>query len=105
MSGGETQRIRLAAQLGSNLRGVCYILDEPTIGLHPADNLKLLESLDRLKQKGNSVIVVEHDPETMKSADTLIELGPEAGAGGGMVVGEGSFGDLCGRKDTLTGRW
>ncbi|MFZ2445089.1 MAG: excinuclease ABC subunit UvrA [Syntrophobacteraceae bacterium] len=105
MSGGETQRIRLAAQLGSNLRGVCYILDEPTIGLHPADNLKLLESLDRLKQKGNTVIVVEHDPETMKSADTLIELGPEAGAGGGMVVAEGSFGELSRRKETLTGRW
>lgn len=105
MSGGETQRIRLAAQLGSNLRGVCYILDEPTIGLHPSDNLKLLESLERLKQKGNSVIVVEHDPETMKRADTLIELGPEAGAAGGRAVAEGSFGDLSGREGTLTGQW
>ncbi len=105
MSGGETQRIRLAAQLGSNLRGVCYILDEPTIGLHPADNSKLLESLDRLKKKGNSVIVVEHDPETMKRADILVELGPEAGSNGGKVVAEGTFGDLCRRSETLTGQW
>ncbi len=105
MSGGETQRIRLAAQLGSNLRGVCYILDEPTIGLHPADNLKLLEGLRRLKEKGNSVIVVEHDPETMRQADTLIELGPEAGASGGRVVAEGSFSELSAREETLTGKW
>jgi len=105
LSGGETQRIRLAAQLGSNLRGVCYILDEPTIGLHPADNLKLLESLERLKEKGNSVIVVEHDPETMKRADRLIELGPAAGAGGGTIVAEGSFEELCNDPGTLTGQW
>ncbi len=105
MSGGETQRIRLAAQLGSNLRGVCYILDEPTIGLHPADNLKLLESLDRLKEKGNSVIVVEHDPETMKRGDTLVELGPEAGSNGGEVVAEGTFGELSAMSGTLTGQW
>ncbi len=105
MSGGETQRIRLAAQLGSNLQGVCYILDEPTIGLHPADNLKLLESLERLREKGNSVIVVEHDPETMKRADVLVELGPLAGADGGKVVAEGSFGELRERSDTLTGQW
>lgn len=105
MSGGETQRIRLAAQLGSNLQGVCYILDEPTIGLHPADNLKLLESLERLREKGNTVIVVEHDPETMKKADVLIELGPLAGANGGKVVAEGSFDELCNRSETLTGQW
>lgn len=105
LSGGETQRIRLAAQLGSNLRGVCYILDEPTIGLHPSDNRKLLESLGRLKDKGNSVVIVEHDPETMKRADVLIELGPEAGAGGGKLVAEGSFARLCAKSGTLTGRW
>ncbi|MCE5335808.1 MAG: excinuclease ABC subunit UvrA [Desulfobacteraceae bacterium] len=105
LSGGETQRIRLAAQLGSNLRGICYILDEPTIGLHPADNLKLLESLEKLKDKGNSVIIVEHDAETMKRADTLIELGPEAGARGGNLVAEGSFRQLSRKRGTLTGQW
>lgn len=105
MSGGETQRIRLAAQLGSNLQGVCYILDEPTIGLHPADNIKLLESLEQLREKGNSVIVVEHDPETMKKADVLVELGPKAGANGGKIIAEGSFEDLCKRPETLTGHW
>ncbi|MEM5789276.1 MAG: excinuclease ABC subunit UvrA, partial [Syntrophobacteraceae bacterium] len=105
LSGGETQRIRLASQLGSNLKGVCYILDEPTIGLHPADNQKLLESLDRLRDKGNSVIIVEHDPETMRNADVLVELGPGAGADGGRIVAEGSFEKLRGKADTLTGRW
>ncbi len=91
LSGGETQRIRLAAQLGSNLRGVCYILDEPTIGLHPADNKKLLASLQKLRDKGNSVIIVEHDPETMKQADILVELGPGAGRSGGKVVADGNL--------------
>ncbi len=105
LSGGETQRIRLAAQLGSNLRGICYILDEPTIGLHPADNTKLLESLETLKKKGNTVIVVEHDPETMKRADMLIELGPGAGAKGGRIVAMGSLEQLAEDRETLTGRW
>ena len=105
LSGGETQRIRLAAQLGSNLRGVCYILDEPTIGLHPADNLKLLESLQQLRDKGNSVVVVEHDPETMKTADVVVELGPGAGASGGKLVAAGSFNKLAKNPETLTGRW
>jgi excinuclease ABC subunit A len=105
LSGGETQRIRLAAQLGSNLRGVCYILDEPTIGLHPADNLKLLESLQDLRDKGNSVIVVEHDPETMKRADLLVELGPGAGSSGGKLVAAGSFDKLAKNTETLTGKW
>lgn len=105
LSGGETQRIRLAAQLGSNLRGVCYILDEPTIGLHPADNIKLLQSLEKLRNKGNSVVIVEHDAETMRKADVLIELGPEAGAGGGNVVATGSFEKLSRKGGTLTGQW
>ena len=105
LSGGETQRIRLAAQLGSNLRGVCYILDEPTIGLHPADNRKLLGSLQKLRDKGNSVIIVEHDPETMKKADILFELGPGAGSSGGKLVAMGSFKQLAKKSGTLTGQW
>jgi excinuclease ABC subunit A len=105
LSGGETQRIRLAAQLGSNLRGVCYILDEPTIGLHPADNAKLLESLHKLRDKGNSVIIVEHDTDTMKQADLVVELGPGAGKSGGKVIGSGSFKELAANELTLTGKW
>ncbi len=105
LSGGEAQRIRLAAQLGSNLRGVCYILDEPTIGLHPADNHKLLENLRRLTDKGNTVLVVEHDEDTMRAADHVVELGPEAGSGGGRVVAQGRFQDLVQRPETLTGTW
>ena len=105
LSGGETQRIRLAAQIGSNLRGVCYILDEPTIGLHPADNRRLLESLETLRNKGNTVVIVEHDAETMKKADVLVELGPGAGSNGGNLVAMGSFNQLVKRPDTLTGQW
>ena len=86
LSGGESQRIRLAAQLGSNLRGVLYVLDEPTIGLHPRDNVKLLDTLESLRQRGNSLLVVEHDDETISRADTLIELGPGAGVEGGQLV-------------------
>lgn len=105
LSGGETQRIRLAAQLGSNLRGVCYVLDEPTIGLHPTDNERLLGSLLTLRDKGNTILVVEHDAETMKRADILIELGPDAGNEGGRVVAQGHFADLARDPRTLTGRW
>ncbi len=105
LSGGETQRIRLAAQLGSNLRGICYILDEPTIGLHPTDNQRLLVCLRRLKEKGNTVVVVEHDAETMRQADTLIELGPGAGKAGGELVAQGSFVELCRDSRSLTSRW
>jgi len=105
LSGGETQRIRLAAQLGSNLRGICYILDEPTIGLHPTDNDRLLACLRGLKEKGNTVVVVEHDAETMRQADTLIELGPGAGKAGGGVVAQGSFSELCRDGRSLTSRW
>ena len=86
LSGGEAQRIRLAAQLGSNLRGVLYVLDEPTIGLHPRDNVKLLDTLRHLQQKGNSLLIVEHDEETMARADTQIHLGPGAGRLGGELV-------------------
>jgi excinuclease ABC subunit A len=105
LSGGETQRIRLAAQLGSNLRGVCYILDEPTIGLHPVDNQRLLSSLRELKRKGNTIIIMEHDSETMRQADTLIELGPGAGRDGGRVIARGRFKSLCANPETLTGKW
>ncbi len=90
LSGGESQRIRLAAQLGSNLRGVLYVLDEPTIGLHPRDNERLLGILDGLKRRGNSLLIVEHDEETMRRADWLIDLGPGAGKHGGEVVWEGN---------------
>ncbi|MDG1357562.1 MAG: excinuclease ABC subunit UvrA [Akkermansiaceae bacterium] len=86
LSGGESQRIRLAAQLGSNLRGVLYVLDEPTIGLHPRDNVKLLDTLESLRQRGNSLLVVEHDDETISRANTLIELGPGAGVEGGELT-------------------
>ncbi|MEX2578521.1 MAG: excinuclease ABC subunit UvrA [Verrucomicrobiales bacterium] len=89
LSGGESQRIRLASQLGSNLRGVLYVLDEPTIGLHPRDNSNLLDTLAALKKKGNSLVVVEHDEETIRRADHLIDLGPGAGQFGGEVVWEG----------------
>src|SRR5690606_36211116 len=82
LSGGEAQRIRLAAQLGSNLQGVCYILDEPTIGLHARDNRVLLDTLERLKAKGNSLLVVEHDEETIRRADHVVDLGPGAGTRG-----------------------
>jgi len=105
LSGGEAQRIRLAAQLGSTLRGVCYILDEPTIGLHARDNRMLLDTLKRLKTKGNTVIVVEHDEETIRAAEHLIDLGPGAGVNGGRVVAQGSVAQLKRAPDSLTGRF
>src|SRR5262249_38148896 len=86
LSGGEAQRIRLAAQLGSNLRGVAYVLDEPTIGLHPRDNRILLDTLEKLKAKGNTLIVVEHDEETIRRAEHVLDLGPGAGNRGGEVA-------------------
>jgi excinuclease ABC subunit A len=89
LSGGESQRIRLAAQLGSNLRGVLYVLDEPTIGLHPRDNAALLKTLINLRDHGNSLIIVEHDEDTIAAADHLIDLGPAAGRFGGEVVYQG----------------
>jgi excinuclease ABC subunit A len=105
LSGGEAQRLRLASQLGSNLRGVCYILDEPTIGLHPHDHRLLLDTLERLKAKGNTVVVVEHDEATMRQADHLVDLGPGAGSHGGRVVAEGRLADLVRSPDSLTGRY
>ena len=104
LSGGEAQRIRLAAQLGSNLRGVCYVLDEPTIGLHPRDNRALLDTLDRLRAKGNTLIVVEHDEDTIRRADQVIDLGPGAGRHGGRVVAQGSAAQLARLAGSVTGR-
>jgi excinuclease ABC subunit A len=104
LSGGESQRIRLAAQLGSNLRGVLYVLDEPTIGLHPRDNQALLDTLEALKQKGNSLVVVEHDEETMRRADEIIDLGPGAGMHGGEVVAQGTIGEIMDDSNSATGR-
>src|SRR6266403_5138734 len=104
LSGGESQRIRLAAQLGSNLRGVLYVLDEPTIGLHSRDNLRLLETLAALREKGNSLIIVEHDEETMRRADHIVDLGPRAGIHGGEVVAQGTLRDIERSTDSETGR-
>jgi excinuclease ABC subunit A len=104
LSGGESQRIRLAAQLGSNLRGVLYVLDEPTIGLHPRDNLRLLDTLTALRDKGNSLIVVEHDEETMRRADHIIDLGPRAGIHGGQVVVTGTLRDIQANAHSETAR-
>ncbi|HUQ24952.1 MAG TPA: excinuclease ABC subunit UvrA, partial [Burkholderiales bacterium] len=105
LSGGEAQRIRLAAQLGSNLRGVCYILDEPTIGLHHRDNQILLDVLDKLQAKGNSLVVVEHDEDTIRRAHHVIDLGPGAGKLGGEVVAQGDADDLMADPQSLTGRF
>ncbi|HEY2037842.1 MAG TPA: excinuclease ABC subunit UvrA, partial [Steroidobacteraceae bacterium] len=105
LSGGEAQRIRLAAQLGSNLQGVCYVLDEPTIGLHPRDNAVLLDSLAELSSHRNTLVVVEHDEETIRRADHVLDLGPGAGVLGGEVVGEGTVKDLIGNPRSTTGRF
>ncbi|GAB4251902.1 MAG: excinuclease ABC subunit UvrA [Candidatus Methylacidiphilales bacterium] len=102
LSGGESQRIRLAAQMGSNLQGVLYVLDEPTIGLHPRDNEKLLASIHDLRARGNSLIVVEHDEDTIRAADHIIDLGPGAGVHGGQVVAQGSPTALARKKHSLT---
>ena len=104
LSGGEAQRVRLAAQLGSNLTGVGYILDEPTIGLHPRDNHLLIDALIGLRDRGNTVVVVEHDEATIRAADTVIELGPGAGDHGGAVVAIGSPAELARHPASLTGR-
>jgi excinuclease ABC subunit A len=105
LSGGEAQRIRLAAQLGSNLQGVCYVLDEPTIGLHPRDNEILLESLTELTGHRNTLVVVEHDEETIRRADYVLDLGPAAGVRGGEVVGAGTVNDLMRNPRSTTGRF
>ena len=105
LSGGETQRIRLATQIGSSLMGVLYILDEPSIGLHQRDNEKLLRTLRQLRDLGNTLIVVEHDEETMRAADYVIDIGPGAGVNGGTVVAAGSIGDLCACPESVTGQY
>jgi excinuclease ABC subunit A len=105
LSGGEAQRIRLAAQLGSNLQGVCYVLDEPTIGLHARDNQILLNALHQLGEKGNTLVVVEHDVDTIRSADHIIDIGPSAGKRGGRVVAQGSAADICAVAESVTGRY
>ena len=105
LSGGEAQRIRLAAQLGSNLRGVCYILDEPTIGLHPRDNRLLLDTLHTLRDHGNTVVVVEHDEETIRSADHVVDLGPGAGVQGGQVVAQGTVSAILRMPASVTGQY
>ena len=105
LSGGEAQRIRLASQLGSNLRGVCYILDEPTIGLHPRDNRVLLDTLEKLQAKGNTLLVVEHDEDTIRRAAHVIDLGPGAGKLGGEVIAAGSAAELMENSASLTGRF
>jgi excinuclease ABC subunit A len=104
LSGGEAQRIRLAAQLGSNLQGVCYILDEPTIGLHPRDNALLLGALDALAGARNTLLVVEHDEETIRHADHIIDLGPGAGTRGGEVIAAGTAQELLANPRSVTGR-
>jgi excinuclease ABC subunit A len=105
LSGGEAQRIRLAAQLGSNLQGVCYVLDEPTIGLHPRDNAVLLDALDQLSAAGNTLVVVEHDEDTIRRADHIIDLGPGAGVRGGQVVAAGTARALQANPASVTGRF
>ncbi|GAB2902197.1 excinuclease ABC subunit UvrA [Paralcaligenes ginsengisoli] len=105
LSGGEAQRIRLAAQLGSNLQGVCYVLDEPTIGLHSRDNQILLNALARLEGNGNTLVVVEHDEDTIRRASHIIDIGPGAGVRGGRVVAQGTAQDLIDNPDSITGRY
>jgi excinuclease ABC subunit A len=105
LSGGEAQRIRLAAQLGSNLQGVCYVLDEPTIGLHPRDNQILLRALGKLSERGNTLVVVEHDEDTIRRADHIIDIGPGAGKRGGRVVAQGTATEVSAAPDSLTGRY
>ena len=105
LSGGEAQRIRLAAQLGSNLQGVCYVLDEPTIGLHARDNQILLNALHKLGDKGNTLVVVEHDEDTIRRADHIIDIGPSAGKRGGRLVAQGSVADVQAAEDSQTGRY
>jgi len=103
LSGGEAQRIRLATQIGSGLTGVIYILDEPSIGLHQRDNARLIDTLKRLRDLGNTVLVVEHDEETIRSADHLVDIGPGAGAGGGEIVAQGTVNDITAAEASITG--
>ena len=103
LSGGEAQRIRLASQIGCGLMGVLYVLDEPSIGLHARDNKRLLTSLQRLRDMGNTVIVVEHDQDTMEAAEMIVDFGPGPGVRGGRVVACGSQHDVAAAEESLTG--
>src|SRR5438094_6531797 len=105
LSGGEAQRIRLATQIGSRLVGVLYILDEPSIGLHQRDNARLIATLEQLRDLGNTVIVVEHDEETMRAADHVIDLGPGAGKHGGDIIAQGTVDQVIANPRSLTGRY
>jgi excinuclease ABC subunit A len=105
LSGGEAQRIRLATQVGSGLVGVCYVLDEPTIGLHQRDNARLIRTLQKLRDIDNTVIVVEHDEETIRSADHIIDIGPAAGRHGGRIVGQGDIEQIISASESITGRY
>jgi len=105
LSGGEAQRIRLASQIGSGLTGVMYVLDEPSIGLHQRDNARLIDTLKRLRELGNSVIVVEHDEEAIRAADYVLDMGPGAGEAGGRIIAEGTLADILASRESLTGRY
>ena len=105
LSGGESQRIRLATQIGSSLVGVLYILDEPSIGLHQKDNDKLIATLKRLRDLGNTLIVVEHDEDTMRAADYIVDVGPGAGVHGGEIVCAGTVEDICACERSITGQY
>ena len=105
LSGGEAQRIRLATQIGSGLVGVLYVLDEPSIGLHQRDNRRLIETLTRLRDLGNTLIVVEHDEETIRTADWIVDIGPGAGEHGGRVVVSGPYEELISNKESITGAY
>jgi len=105
LSGGESQRVRLASQIGSGLVGATYVLDEPSIGLHPRDNVRLLQTLINLKDKGNTVIVVEHDEETIREADYVVDVGPLAGQKGGKIVAQGTVDDILASPDSITGKY
>ncbi|GAI93735.1 unnamed protein product, partial [marine sediment metagenome] len=105
LSGGEAQRIRLATQIGSGLMGVLYICDEPTVGLHLADNFRLIETLKRLRDLGNTILVVEHDEAMMRAADHIIDMGPGAGEHGGWIVTTGALPDIMNCKESITGQY
>ena len=105
LSGGEAQRIRLATQIGSNLSGVMYVLDEPSIGLHQRDNDRLISSLKAMRDLGNTLIVVEHDEDTMRAADYIVDIGPGAGANGGRVMAAGTPKQIMRSRKSLTGQY
>src|SRR5882724_5169424 len=103
--GGESQRIRLSTQIGSGLMGMLYVLDEPSIGLHPKDNVKMIATLERLRDIGNTVIVVEHDEDTIRAADHIVEMGPGPGVHGGLVVVQGTIDQILKSRPSPTGQF